>query len=240
MTQKWQMISFGGVFLVLALLFPFLFSLTQAALGTPTAIATGTEELPMIILDAGHGGEDGGATGTNGVAEKALNLQFTQALAALLRLNGYTVIETRTEDKLLYGANVKKGHKKQEDLQNRLAFTEEYPNSIFISIHMNTYPDQSCTGTQVWYSRNHAESAEWASAVQKSVTELLQPGNHRKTKAAGGNIYLLHRAQTPAILIECGFLSTPADCERLCDPTYRLELAMAIFSAITQKISAQS
>lgn len=234
MTQKWQTISFGALFLAVALLFPLLFSFAEAALMAPTTAVGGTAR-PVIILDAGHGGEDGGATGTNGVAEKELNLQLTQALAALLRLNGYDVIETRTEDRLLYGENVKKGHKKQEDLQNRLAFTEKYPDSVFISIHMNTYPDQSCTGMQVWYSRNHAQSAEWASAVQGAVTTLLQPDNHRKTKAASGNIYVLHHAQTPAILIECGFLSTPSDCERLCDPNYRLELAMAIFSAIVQK-----
>ena len=71
--------------------------------------------------------------------------------------------------------------------------------------------------------------------MQSAVTALLQPDNHRRTKAAGGNIYILHRAKTPAILVECGFLSTPAECERLCDPDYRLALAMTLFAAIEQK-----
>lgn len=240
MKQRWQILSFAALFLAAALLCPLLLNAVKNASDARAAVPSDADGHPVIILDAGHGGEDGGATGTNGIAEKELNLQLTRALASLLRLNGYTVIETRTEDRLLYGADVKKGKKKQEDLKNRLAFTEKYPDSIFISIHMNTYPDQSCTGTQVWYSRGHAESAEWAEAIQGSVTDLLQPENHRRIKAAGGNIYVLQHAKTPAVLVECGFLSTPADCERLCDPHYRLELAMAIFSAITQKIAAQS
>jgi DNA-binding transcriptional LysR family regulator len=81
-----------------------------------------------LILDAGHGGEDGGATGVNGALEKDLNLSLTGSLAAILRLCGYTVIETRTEDRLLYTEGTKKGHKKQSDLENRVAFTEKYPD----------------------------------------------------------------------------------------------------------------
>ena len=151
------------------------------------------------------------------------------------RLCGYTVVETRTEDKLLYSEGTKKGHKKQGDLTNRLAFADQYPNSVFISIHMNTFPDQSCEGVQVWYSANHQESKQLAQAIQNKVTALVQPSNHRKIKAATSNIYILKHIQTPAVLIECGFISTPAECERLCDPAYRQELILALFSAISEK-----
>ncbi|MBO5355278.1 MAG: N-acetylmuramoyl-L-alanine amidase [Clostridia bacterium] len=235
MKQKTLFISFGAVFLTVALLCSVLFQTIEGYFLSAAPTSTEAVRSPVIILDAGHGGEDGGATGTNGVLEKDLNLSMTRGLAALLRLAGYTVVETRTEDKLLYPAGTQKGHKKQGDLSNRLAFTEQYPNSLFVSIHMNTFPTPSCEGVQVWYSQNHEASKEFATAVQSEVTARLQPSNHRKIKAATSNIYILRHAKTPAILIECGFLSTPAECERLCDPLYRQELTLALFAAISEK-----
>lgn len=235
MKQKTLLFSFGAIFLALTLLCSAFFRTLESSFLSDAPTNTEVGRGPVIILDAGHGGEDGGATGTNGVLEKDLNLSMTKGLAALLRLAGYTVVETRTEDKLLYSEGTKKGHKKQGDLTNRLAFTEKYPGSVLVSIHMNTFPDQSCEGVQVWYSQNSEASKELAAAVQAEVATLLQPENHRKIKAATSNIYILRHAKTPAILIECGFLSTPSECERLCDPLYRQELTLAIFSAITQK-----
>ncbi|MBQ3482624.1 MAG: N-acetylmuramoyl-L-alanine amidase [Clostridia bacterium] len=232
-------ISVGTLFCVCTLLLSFMF---QNLLNTldPETVDADARELPVIILDAGHGGEDGGATGTNGVLEKDLNLSLTQALAELLRMAGYTVIETRTVDRLLYDAGTKKGHKKQGDLQNRLKFTEQYPNSVLISIHMNTFPAPDCTGTQVWYSQNDPASLEWANAVQSTVRTVLQTTNNRKVKAATSGIYILRHAKTPAILIECGFLSTPAECERLSDPDYRRALAFTLFTAIAAKMQSST
>ena len=105
---------------------------------------------------------------------------------------------------------------------------------------MNSFPDQSCEGTQVWYSPNHAESMEWASAIQESVKKHLQPQNNRKIKAATSSIYLLRHAKTPSVLIECGFLSTLADCARLCDEGYQKALVLTLFGAICEKMQAQS
>ncbi|MBE6701818.1 MAG: hypothetical protein E7585_00180 [Ruminococcaceae bacterium] len=231
--SKW--ISFGILFLSTLLLLSSLFRAADHALLQELAVSGASELAPVIILDAGHGGEDGGASGVNGVLEKDLNLALTKELAALLRLAGYTVIETRTDDRLLYSENTPKGHKKQSDLSNRLAFTESYPDSVFISIHMNTFPNDSCEGVQVWYSQNHAQSIDWANAIQSKVKSILQPQNNRKVKAASSNIYLLRHAKTPAILIECGFLSTPAECEKLCEPFYRQQLIAVFLAAITEK-----
>lgn len=240
MKQKHILLSFGASFLAITLLLAVLFGISEKTILPHTAVDTSPIELPVILLDAGHGGEDSGAVGTSGVLEKELNLSLSQDLAALLRLAGYPVVETRTEDRLLYTEGTKKGHKKQGDLTNRLKFTEQYPNSIFISIHMNTYPLANCEGVQVWYSQNTPASKEWAQAVQDRVTALLQPQNHRRIKAANSSIYILHHAKTPALLIECGFLSTPAECERLCDPAYRQKLVLALFSAISEKYPQQS
>ena len=149
-------------------------------------------------------------------------------------------MEVRTEDKLLCADSTKKGGRKREDLKNRLAFTQKYPDAVFISVHMNTFPSPDCEGLQVWYSQNHPFSKELAQGVQTTVKQHLQPQNNRKIKAATSAIYLLQHAKTPAILIECGFLSTKADCERLSDPHYRQQLAVSLFVAISEKIHSNS
>lgn len=240
MKKQIQMISFGALFLATVLLLSSLMRTAEALVLPSIPVNVTALEHPVLILDAGHGGEDGGATGVNGALEKDLNLSLTRSLAAMLRLCGYTVIETRTEDRLLYTEGTKKGHKKQSDLENRVAFTAKYPDSVFISIHMNTYPTPNCEGAQVWYSQNAPASKEWATAIQSSVSALLQPTNHRKIKAATSNIYVLRHAAAPAILVECGFLSTPADCARLCDPTYQKQFALALCAAIFEKTATKS
>ncbi len=237
MKKRMQYISFLALFICAALLCASFCERGTALLRVTDTVTAGQ---PVIILDAGHGGEDGGATGTNGVLEKDLNLSITRTLADLLRTAGYTVIETRTEDRLLCAEGTPKGHRKQGDLENRLRFTEEYPNSVFISLHMNTFPNDSCRGTQVWYSQNNEASREWAMTVQQQIKEKLQPENNRRIKAATSSIYLLRHAQTPAILIECGFLSTPDECEALTGDAYKKALALVIFSAICDKMPCES
>lgn len=238
MKQHRAFTAFGALFLC-ALVLCSLLSRTATSLGVSVS-EKGEDRTPVIILDAGHGGEDGGASGTNGILEKDLNLALTTTLAHLLRGAGYTVVETRTTDTLLYTPGTKKGHKKQGDLENRLAFCERYENSIFVSVHMNTFPNDSCMGLQVWYSQNNDASDSLASAVQDTVRTLLQPQNNRRIKASTSSIYLLRHAKNPAILIECGFLSTPAECERLSNEAYRRALALCIFSAIDKNLQSNS
>ncbi len=188
---------------------------------------------PTIILDAGHGGEDGGAVSENGILEKELNLAVAKRTEALLTANGYHVVMTRTTDELLYDKNADfQGRKKSLDLAARRKIAEETPNCIFISLHMNSYPDARFDGLQVWYSPNHALSKEIADTIQETVQTLLQPENDRKTKSATSAIYLLHHLTVPAVLVECGFLSNPAEAEKLNSPEYQQELAIALSLAI--------
>ena len=236
-TSHW--LSFFALFVCCGLLFSSLFYRFEQKQGDLTT-ASAQINAPVIIIDAGHGGEDGGATGTNKVLEKDLNLTVSGMLSDLLRGAGYTVVETRTEDKLLYNEGTKKGHKKQSDLENRVKFTEKYPNSILISIHMNTFPTPNCKGTQVWYSQNDERSATLAQQIQDGIKKHLQPDNNRKIKAATSSIYLLRHAETPAVLVECGFLSTPAECEQLCDTLYQQKLALTLFDAICENLNACS
>ena len=235
--QGTKFLSLLSLLLACVLVCASLFQSFDAALAVNETDADGSE-WPVIILDPGHGGEDGGATGTNGALEKELNLSLTQTLAALLRGAGYTVVQTRNDDRLLYDPTEGSKHKKQRDLEGRLAFCEQYPNSIFISIHMNTFPNDSCRGTQVWYSQNHPASQDLANALQSSVKTLLQPQNNRRVKAATSGIYILRHAKNPAVLVECGFLSTPEECALLCDKEYQKSLALCLFAAISEKISA--
>ena len=230
-----RMVGFFALFLCCGLLFSSLFYRVDQGI-LSLAVAAEQTVSPVIIIDAGHGGEDGGACGGNGVLEKDLNLTVSVMLSDLLRGAGYTVVQTRTEDKLLYDAGTKKGHKKQGDLENRVKYTQKYPQSILVSIHMNTFPTANCEGTQVWYSQNDERSAALAKQIQDAVKEHLQPANNRRTKAATSSIYLLRHAEVPAVLVECGFLSTPAECEQLCKESYQRKLALVLFDAICENL----
>ena len=190
---------------------------------------------PTIVLDAGHGGEDGGAVSESGILEKDLNLTIAKKLAALLQANGLRVILTRTEDEMLYDKSADyQGRKKSLDLAARRKIAEDTPNCIFVSIHMNSYPDVREDGLQVWYSPNDPASKIIADTIQQKAQDLLQPENDRQTKAATSAIYLLHHLTLPAVLVECGFLSNPTEAELLNTPEYQEKLALVLCLAITR------
>lgn len=186
-----------------------------------------------VIIDAGHGGEDGGAIGVTGLVEKELNLDLAKRLCTLLEADGVRVIMTRTEDVLLYdrGADYE-GRKKVLDLAARQAIGDANPEALFVSLHANTFPQQVYHGLQVWYSPNNPKSTALAEAIRCEVVSTLQPDNHRQSKQAGSNIFLLHKLQIPSVLVECGFLSNPAECSALEDPAYRDRLAYALYKGI--------
>lgn len=193
---------------------------------------------PTVIIDAGHGGEDGGAVGEDGTAEKDINLDVAANLRDLLSSCGINVIMTRTEDVLLYDRSVDyMGRKKILDLRARMRIAEENPGAIFVSIHMNSFPLTQYHGLQVWCAPDSPDSLALASSVQSAVRESLQPDNDRRVKTAGSNIYLIHENPNTAILIECGFLSNPEECRRLSDENYRKELSFLIFSAIIEHLN---
>lgn len=204
---------------------------------TPTLL----EDQPLfstVILDAGHGGEDGGAVSPQGYAEKNLNLAICRQVEIMLKSNGIETVMTRTEDVLLYDKSSDyHGRKKALDLLERRKIGEAHPDSLFVSIHMNAYPLSQYQGLQVWYSPHHPSSFDLASAVQSTVSSALQPQNNRQVKEAGSNIYLLHHLRTPAILVECGFLSNPEEAERLNDPEYQKKLAFLITLSILDRNS---
>ncbi len=192
---------------------------------------------PKVILDAGHGGEDGGAVSANGVAEKTLNLSITMRLGTMLEAAGVEVIYTRMGDDGLYeGAT--KGHHKMTDLKNRLAIAKSYPDAIFLSLHMNTFQMEKYHGTQLFYSKNREESKTLATLIQTRVKEQLQPENTRAPKGADTSIYLLAQNDGIAVLAECGFLSNEAEAARLGDAVYQEKLAAVMCASVLEFLYA--
>ena len=193
----------------------------------------------VIVIDAGHGGEDSGAIGVNGAYEKDLNLTIATMIGEELKNRGYTVVYTRTEDKMLYlpEENIK-GMRKISDLKNRCKVTEAYEDCILVSIHMNSYGASKYSGLQVYYSDASDESKRLATSIQSSVRENLQPENKRQIKN-GSSLYLLENANGTAVLIECGFLTNETECEKLSQKEYQKELSFSIICGIIEYINVK-
>ena len=144
----------------------------------------GVETTPTVIIDAGHGGFDGGAVASDGTAEKDINLEISLKLAEMLRLNGFKVIMTRTEDTGTDTVSGSIAKRKKNDLQNRLKLMEENPDALYISVHLNKFTTSAANGTQVFYTPNFKEAYNLSLCVQKSVVSMLQPENTRTVKQA--------------------------------------------------------
>ena len=196
------------------------------------AFAGSGAKYTTVIIDAGHGGEDGGASSLAGLVEKDVNLSIALYLRDMLFEKGIKVVMTREDDRLLYDRNTDyEGRKKKLDLAARRAIADSTENAIFISIHMNSFTDPRYSGLQVWYSQNNSDSALLAERIRSENQAKLQSDNKRVTKAATSNINLLHNAKCPAVLVECGFLSNVEEAELFETEEYRKRVASAIASA---------
>ena len=232
---------FLAFLLFLSILFAALFATAELTRSKKDVNTVNKDTLPLrktVILDAGHGGEDGGASSADGLLEKDLNLALALVMRDILTANGVDVILTRETDTLLYDRNVDfQGRKKMLDMAARLKIAENTVDAVFVSIHMNTYPLSTCQGVQVWYSENNDSSFTLAKTIQKVTQELLQPENDRPIKRSGSSIYLLHHLQCPAVLVECGFLSSPEEAALLGDASYRQQLALTLCMGILRGIT---
>lgn len=218
--------------LALAVCLAVFFICTSLPLSEPSLERVSAEGFPTVVIDAGHGGRDGGAVGEDGTLEKDLNLQIARVLSELLKVSGYNVVMTRNEDVML-STEDSVGSAKLRDLKKRLMIASSYPEAVTVSIHCNKFPSEDCRGLQVYYSDNETAKA-LAVGIQESTVSLLQPENHRKAKLADSSIYILDRAKTPSVLIECGFLSNTEERERLKNADYQRALALAVLVGITE------
>jgi N-acetylmuramoyl-L-alanine amidase len=189
---------------------------------------------PQIILDAGHGGFDGGAVAQDGTVEKNINLNIVLSLANFLRQSGFEVILTRQNDVSTDDVETDKiATRKKSDLKNRLDLMKDYPDAVFVSVHLNKFTTSAASGSQVFYSK-YEDSKVLGECIQKSIVSLLQPENTRVNKQATSSTYLLHRATIPAVLVECGFLSNKAELEKLKTKDYQNKMAFSIYCGILE------
>ena len=190
-----------------------------------------------IILDAGHGGEDGGAVGADGTMEKDINLSIAKKLQQLLLVSGFNVKMIRDSDVSIYSDGMETiKEKKVSDLKNRLNIANESENNILISIHQNKFPQSQYNGTQVFYSENNPGSKELAENIRESVIGFLQPETKREPKPATKDIYILYNCKNVAVMVECGFLSNNAELQKLKDETYQDEMAFSIYCGFLEYI----
>lgn len=227
------------IFLIIGLVSLFCSTLTAMLCLTFTANDEATEVFSnrvyqnTVIVDAGHGGEDGGAVGIDGTNEKDINLDIALKLEKILSFYGFNVIMTRTQDVMTCDEGLSTlRERKVSDIHNRFALIEANPEAIFVSVHQNKFDDPNQNGTQVFYSGNNEKSKLLAENIQTAVVSALQPSNKRVVKRSGSGIYLLYHAQAPAVLVECGFISNPDEVKRLNDDSYRMKTAILIADGI--------
>lgn len=188
------------------------------------------DEVPVtVVIDPGHGGEDGGAVSPSGVAESQINLAVSMRVSDLLRFAGQRTLLTRTEDVTICDEGLDTmRQRKTSDLKNRVKLVEGTENAVLLSIHQNSLPSSPVThGAQVfWNQREGAEAL--ASGIQEALNAAVNAGNDKHPRQIPDSIYIMKNITAPGILVECGFLSNAPETERLQTPAYQLRLAAAI------------
>ena len=179
-----------------------------------------------FIIDAGHGGEDGGATSCTGVLESSLNLEIALRLNDLMQLLGHRTKMIRTEDTSIYTKGESLSQKKISDLKERVRICNETDGALLISIHQNTFPDSRYSGAQVFYPSTDGSEA-FAKDLQAELIRTVNQGSKRAAKKAQG-IYLMEHIQCPGILLECGFLSNIEEESQLRSCNYQKKLCCII------------
>lgn len=200
-----------------------------AAVNINTAVSSkSVRSIPSVVIDAGHGGEDGGAVSDDGVLEKDINLEISQKTSAMLYMLGFDVTETRTDDTALDNGEETIRLRKVSDMKNRLKIYDSSDENVVISIHQNKFTQSKYHGTQIFYSPNNPNSKKLAENIRFSVKGLLQPDNERECKQADNGIYLLKNTHNPAVIVECGFISNKEEYKKLIDSEYQKQMAFSI------------
>ena len=227
MKVKSAVISLVPVYLVI-----LGFVLLVAAAGSRTVTAYSEnaimDDRRCIIIDAGHGGVDGGATSCTGVLESAINLEIALRLDDLSQLLGMRTVMIRRTDCSVYTEGESIAAKKVSDLKNRVDIVNKTDDAILVSLHQNYYSDSRYSGAQVFYAKEEG-SAVLARELQSAFVATINPGSNRKAKKATG-IYLMDKITCTGILVECGFLSNVREEQLLRDADYQKKICCVIAS----------
>lgn len=182
-----------------------------------------------IMVDPGHGGKDPGMVGVGGLEEKGINLEISLILRDVLEERGWNVLLTRESDKGLYDETA--DNKKAQDLQRRIALIDEKKPVLTVSIHQNSYEDQTVKGPQVFYYESSSEGKKLAECIQETMNKEL--GIEKVRKAKGNtSYYLLKRSSSVLVIAECGFMTNPEEAELLQTAEYQKRIAEALADGI--------
>lgn len=198
---------------------------------SPAFFAVNADEAPVLILDAGHGGEDGGASSAAGHKESDINLDIVLKLESLMAFLGVDTVLTRDTDISIYDEGCETlREKKVSDLKNRVELVQNIENAMLISVHQNTFTDSRYKGFQVFYGSGDV-SRQWGDFTQNVMQAVLDPNNGRKAAGVPDHVYLFRHIGCPAILVECGFLSNGEEASLLLLDTYQRKIAVALAGA---------
>ena len=185
----------------------------------------------VIVLDAGHGGFDAGASANN-VVEKEINLQVALRLKEYLEQGGAVVLLTRDRDVSTAEVGKDGFSAKKSDLVERKKLADSSECDIFVSIHMNQFPQEKYRGAQVFYSDKQESGKLLGDAIQQGLKEILKDDNTRVAKKIDGGVFLLKNTTVPSVIVECGFLSNPREAKLLQNEEYQQKLAGGIYLGI--------
>lgn len=188
----------------------------------------------MIIVDPGHGGKDPGMVGVGGLEEKGINLEISLILRDILEERGWNVFLTRESDRGLYDETA--DNKKAQDLQRRIALINEKNPVLTVSIHQNSYKDQTVKGPQVFYYKSSKEGKKLAECIQETMNEELKIENPRKAKG-NTSYYLLKKSSSALVIAECGFMTNPEEAKLLQTEKYQKKTAEAVADGIEKYLS---
>ena len=188
----------------------------------------------IIVIDAGHGGNDPGAVSKTGILEKEINLKIALYLREYLEQSGSIVILTRDKDTGLYSSN--SSNKKREDLKNRKNIVRESNADLFLTIHLNSFPKQQYHGAQTFYPKDNPSGKEVAKLIQEELVNSLDKDNQR-VPLSKDNVYIINDLTIPTVLVECGFLSNPEEAKLLKDSKHQRKIAWAMYVGIQKFFS---
>jgi N-acetylmuramoyl-L-alanine amidase len=225
------------ILMIAAAAYFFLFSAVKF---NQSAEVAAVAALPItVIVDAGHGGEDGGAATASGVLESHLNLQIALRMEQFLALCGIEPMMIREDDVSIYtGSCNTLSEKKVSDLKNRVQIVNAVPNGLLVSIHQNHFSQSRYSGAQVFYASTEG-SRDLAQEVQNELRIALNNDNHREIKEAS-SVYLMQHIDCTGILVECGFLSNPEEANLLQKDEYQKKLTCAICGAVSRYLEGSS
>lgn len=198
------------------------------------ALAPVSSDAPTLILDAGHGGEDGGASSAAGNKESDINLAVVLKLESLMAFLGVETVLTRNQDISIHDEGCATlREKKVSDLKNRVALVQNTPNAMLISVHQNTFTDSRYQGAQVFYGGGDL-SRQWGLCTQSAIASFLDSSNTRQATSIPDHVYLFKHTDCPAILVECGFLSNGEEVSLLLTDSYQRKIAITLAGAYLQ------